>query len=130
MFVIKVSNTVEEFKQLVDTCLSNRMYVAGWDLNPLLNDFKENPNIYFNHRQAKILVGFVDDKPVSLFVYKGLRSTVDNCMSFTKKAYRKQGYNSLLIDKFKTEFSNLHLKKNFFGIKKSKEYFRKREIYG
>lgn len=121
-FIIQ-SKCKDTLKDLAKLALNNRLYVAGWELSYQLQKIIKDSEYYFDNNY-KIYLYYKDDKPVSIFLYSPLYDSRDNCMAFTRKSERRNSYNTALIKSFTNDNPDIILKKYYFGIKESEDYFK------
>ena len=121
-FIIQ-SKCKDTLKDLAKLALNSRLYVAGWELSYQLQKIIKDSEYYFDNNY-KIYLYYKDDKPVSIFLYSPLYDSRDNCMAFTRKLERRNRYNTALIKSFTNDNPDIILKKYYFGIKESEDYFK------
>lgn len=106
------AKTYENVSAFADIALKNRLYVSGWSLSGILKDARNNP------ANCKIMLAYVDDKPVGVCV------TYCNTIAvFVKRDKRKHGVGTKLVNTAKKLIKGKPM--SSYGVVGSEKFWHK-----
>lgn len=105
--------------------LSNRLFICGWDLNPLLHRIVENRS----KDSFVVILAYLDNSPIGVAVGREYYDAPEmSAQFFVRKKHRRNGFGRLLAESIKDRAKNLDFYAYTGGVEGCEEFFKSVEI--